>query len=81
MENNVESWMELCELAAKEPDPNRLMKLTEEIVRLLDEKRKPLKISRTLQDGSRAQRPAISSVEIPTTCYGTDACAAWSENI
>jgi hypothetical protein len=53
MEKNVETWMELCELAAKEPDPNRLMKLTEEIVRLLDEKRKPLKISRTLQDSSR----------------------------
>jgi len=33
--------MELWELAAKESDPNKLMKLTEEIVRLLDEKRKP----------------------------------------
>jgi hypothetical protein len=39
MAKNVEKGMELCELAAKEPDPNRLMKLTEEIVRLLDEKR------------------------------------------
>ena len=37
MEKNVET---LCELAAKEPDPNRLVKLTEEIVRLLDKKRK-----------------------------------------
>jgi hypothetical protein len=41
MKNNAERWMELCELAAKESDPNKLMKLTEEIVRLLDEKRKP----------------------------------------
>jgi hypothetical protein len=50
MEKNVEKWMELCELAAKEPDPNRLMKLTEEIVRLLDEKRTPLSAQ---QDPSR----------------------------
>ena len=41
MKKNAERWMELCELAAKESDPNKLMKLTEEIVRLLDEKRKP----------------------------------------
>jgi hypothetical protein len=41
MEKNVEKWMELCELAAKESDPNKLMKLTDEIIRLLDERRKP----------------------------------------
>jgi hypothetical protein len=53
MKKNAERWMELCELAAKESDPNKLMKLTEEIVRLLDEKRKPpLAHSRTPQDGS-----------------------------
>jgi hypothetical protein len=40
MKKNAERWMELCELAAKQSDPNKLMKLTEEIVRLLDEKRK-----------------------------------------
>jgi hypothetical protein len=50
MEKNVVRWMELCELAAKEPDPNRLMKLTEEIVRLLDKKRKTVS---SLQDNSR----------------------------
>ena len=44
MEKNVERWMELCELAAKEPDPNRLISLTNEIVRLLDERRKSLEI-------------------------------------
>jgi hypothetical protein len=53
MKKNVERWMELCELAARESDPNKLMKLTEEIVRLLDEKRKPpLAHSRTPQDSS-----------------------------
>jgi hypothetical protein len=31
--------MELCELAAKEPDPEKLMALVDEIVRLLDEKK------------------------------------------
>jgi hypothetical protein len=39
MEGNVERWRELCELAAKEQDSNRLMKLTEEVVRLIDEQR------------------------------------------
>ncbi len=48
MENN-ERWMELCELAAKEPDPNRLISLTNEIVRLLDEKRNPRNISKTFK--------------------------------
>jgi hypothetical protein len=44
--------MELCELAAKEPDPKRLMTLTEEIIRLLDEKRQPLnRRASTLSDG------------------------------
>jgi hypothetical protein len=51
MENN-ERWMELCELAAKEPDPDRLISLTNEIVRLLDEKRNPRNISK-LQDSDR----------------------------
>jgi hypothetical protein len=60
MKKNVERWMELCELAAKESDPNKLMKLTEEIVRLLDEKRKPpLAHSRTAQDSSPTSRPDV----------------------
>ncbi len=53
MEKNVERWMELCELAAKEPDPNRLISLTNEIVRLLDEKRNPTNISQSPQDSDR----------------------------
>src|ERR1700733_1773153 len=48
MEKNVEKWRELCELAAKEPDPKRLMQLTDEIVRLLDEKRQPLNAAHPL---------------------------------
>jgi hypothetical protein len=53
MKKNVERWMVLCEFAAKKSDPNKLMKLTEEIVGLLDEKRKlPLAHSRTPQDSS-----------------------------
>ena len=33
--------MELCELAAKEPDGDKLIALTNEITRLLDEKKYP----------------------------------------
>jgi len=52
MATNVEKWMELCELAAKEPDPNRVMELTQEIIRLLDEKRKPLVTQLVVRDSS-----------------------------
>jgi hypothetical protein len=40
METNRKKWMELCELASKESDPNKLLALINEITRLLDEKRK-----------------------------------------
>ena len=40
MEKNAERWLELCELAAKETEPNKLIALTNEIARLLDEKKK-----------------------------------------
>ena len=36
--DKVELWRKLCEQAAVEQDPDRLIKLTEEITRLLDEK-------------------------------------------
>ena len=35
---NQERWRELCARAAVEQDAGKLLKLTEEIVRLLDEK-------------------------------------------
>ena len=58
MKKNAERWMELCALAAKESDPNKLMKLTEEIVRLLDEKRKPpFGTQQDPQDRSPTYRP------------------------
>jgi hypothetical protein len=40
---NKERWMELCERAAVEQDTSRLIKLAEEIIRLLEEKEDPLK--------------------------------------
>ena len=47
---NQEEWMELCALAAKEQDTEKLMQLTKEIIRLLDEKDARLKQSRTPPD-------------------------------
>jgi hypothetical protein len=51
MQNNVEPWMEICELASKEQDPARLMELTNEIIRLLEEKK----------NMSRAAVPVVNS--------------------
>jgi hypothetical protein len=36
--DNKETWMQLCELAAQEKDPNKLMALIGEIERLLESK-------------------------------------------
>ena len=44
--------MELCALVAKEQDPQRLMELTREIIRLLDEKEARLKALRPATDQS-----------------------------
>lgn len=41
-----ERWRKLCEEAAVEQDPDRLLELTEEITRLLDEKEERLKKTR-----------------------------------
>ena len=38
-EKTKESWRELCEQAAKEQDPEKLMQLVAEIDRLLQEKK------------------------------------------
>jgi len=42
MENH-EKWMDLCALAAKEQDPAKLLALTREIWRLLEEKEQRVK--------------------------------------
>ena len=39
----LEQWRRLCELAAIEQDPERLLTLVKEINRLLDEKEKRLR--------------------------------------
>jgi hypothetical protein len=39
----LEQWRQLCELAAIEQDPERLLALVKEINRLLDEKEKRLR--------------------------------------
>jgi hypothetical protein len=43
-----ERWMRLCELAANEQDPEKLLKLVMEINRLLDERESLLKGQRTI---------------------------------
>ena len=48
-----ERWMELCEMAVKEQDPDKLLALTQEINRLLEDKEGRLKRAR--------QRPANPS--------------------
>ena len=37
-----ERWMELCELAAKEQDPEKLLKLVQQINQMLEEKQNRL---------------------------------------
>lgn len=39
----LELWQRLCQQAATEQDPDRLLELTKEITRLLDEKEERLK--------------------------------------
>ena len=41
--DNKGSWMELCELAAQEKDPTKLMALIGEIDRLLESKEQPVR--------------------------------------
>jgi len=43
VEQNVERWKHLCELATREQDPAKLRKLLQEINQLLAEKRDSLK--------------------------------------
>jgi hypothetical protein len=43
-----ERWFELCELAAVEEDPDKLVELVREINRLLEEKRQRLQQRRSM---------------------------------
>jgi hypothetical protein len=47
---DVERWQELCREAATEQDPKRLMELTAEIIRLLNEKEQRLLAKRKHDD-------------------------------
>jgi hypothetical protein len=47
-EHNDEEWMKLCEQAAVEQDPEKLVALTREICRLLEEREKALHKNRRL---------------------------------
>lgn len=42
-EQNPEEWFKLCEQASVEKDPEKLIALTREICRLLDERQEKLK--------------------------------------
>ncbi len=53
-----ERWMELCALAAEEQDPEKLLALTMEINRLLEEKENRLKQKRVAVGLSPAALPA-----------------------
>jgi hypothetical protein len=46
-----EYWMQLCEQAANEQNPDRLMELVREINRVLEEKERSLKKARSQAGG------------------------------
>jgi hypothetical protein len=50
MRENRERWMELCELASTEQDPEKLQALVQEINRLLDAKQERLNKQNPPQD-------------------------------
>jgi hypothetical protein len=43
-DQDPERWKELCTLASKERDPDKLLELTKEIIRLLDAKHERIKL-------------------------------------
>lgn len=47
-EQGKEEWLRLCEQAAIERDPEKLLLLTQEICRLLEEREKSLKDGKSL---------------------------------
>jgi hypothetical protein len=57
---NKERWRELCEQVAVEQDPKKLVELTTEIYRLLEEKRRRLQ-RRDLLDATPPEKIQISN--------------------
>jgi hypothetical protein len=55
--DSKESWMELCELAAKEQDPQKLLKLMLEINRLLEAKEQRVGIAPSSVSSSVSENP------------------------
>jgi hypothetical protein len=56
VEKNTERWIELAEQAAKEQDPDRMLKLVREINELLEQKERRLR-------GIRDSEPTSSDTE------------------
>jgi len=52
---NEERWLEVCQQAAVEQDPKKLVELTTEIYRLLEEKRRRLQ-RKGLMDATRPEQ-------------------------
>ena len=52
---NGERWRTLCQQVMTEQDPDKLIELAQEIVRLLDEKEERLKVSRQGGPDSQVQ--------------------------
>jgi hypothetical protein len=53
MREHTERWKQLCEQAATEQDPKKLMELTKEIIQLLEEKDKRLRPASTPRKGEQ----------------------------
>jgi len=58
-----ERWMELCELAAKEQDPAKLMALVTEINRILESKEQRLKQLHSANKTPGEQSPTSEGAE------------------
>ena len=52
-----EQWKELCDLASKEQDPERLDMLVQEVIRILDEREMSLKKRYQECDGKTSYPP------------------------
>jgi hypothetical protein len=58
MRDKKERWLQLCEQAAVEQDPERLLKLVDEISRMLDEKNKRVQQLSTSKSLSVTEAPS-----------------------